>query len=712
MKPAPVAVNTAASKSSVSTSKPSWFGRLLRVFLLLLLLLIAAAMALPHALPWLLQKQGIDFHWQNPQWQYDGFSASQVQLNLSSDHTQPQYLHIDKLQIDWAWQALPIQRLHAARLKAVWPIASNENTAEQPSFALSAGLLKWLPQHIELQEIDAKLVGLGHLQGTLKLQANQQGKLWQPSFIDSQLTLKDLDSSWLDSIPVEFQPTQLSAQITTHPDHQDTADGQQLLTLDLHSQGPARLQLNGLLHLQQTPAWQGTLSNAQLYLELDALQQPSFSTQQLRAQLYFSGQADSERFSLKTEQHSNLTAQKIRLPEIGTAEQISLQLAGLSLQGQSLAPYNIEVDSPITAQIKQLNIEQLHPQDWDFKGSLSGQLPRLNLSGNLSGQQGLSLDSRIDVLDNAIQGRATLKEIFFKAGNPLQKTFKDWPELVLFSSGRLRSQIDFTLPEQKPLKLSINGSASGLNGIVNRSTLKNLDLEFNGQLSGQSLKLGIANLTIEQLDPGIPIGPIQLQDAHYQANLDNLLQGVAGWQSLQAHLLKGKVWLDAQQFDLKRPQTLPLQVRGLELQEFLKVYPAEGLAGTGTIDGLLPIHVENGEFYIEAGQLQARQPGVLQFQSEKIHALGQSNPAMRLVAEALEDFHFNLLSSALSYDQSGKLLLNVRLEGRNPDVEKGRPINLNVNLEEDIPALLASIQLSGQVSEIIQKRVRERLEKR
>ena len=219
-------------------------------------------------------------------------------------------------------------------------------------------------------------------------------------------------------------------------------------------------------------------------------------------------------------------------------------------------------------------------------------------------------------------------------------------------------------------------------------------------------------MAIEQLEPGIAIGRIQLQDAHYQVTLANIFQGVADWQSLQAHLLNGKVWLDAQQFDLKRPQTLPLQVRGLELQEFLKGYPAEGLAGTGTIDGLLPIHVENGEFYIEAGQLQARQPGVLQFQSEKIHALGQSNPAMRLVADALEDFHFNLLSSALSYDQSGKLLLNVRLEGRNPDVEKGRPIHLNVNLEEDIPALLASIQLSGQVSEIIQKRVRERLEKR
>jgi hypothetical protein len=370
------------------------------------------------------------------------------------------------------------------------------------------------------------------------------------------------------------------------------------------------------------------------------------------------------------------------------------------------------VHSPLIAHIEKLNLEQLHIQNWDFNGRLSGQLPQLELTGKLTGQQGLNLDSNIRLQDNSIQGSASLKEIFFKAGNPLQKTFKDWPELVTFNSGRLRSQIDFNQPNKGPLKLTINGSASGLSGIINRSELKNLGLQFNGQLSGQTLTLGIANLTIKQLDSGIPVGPIQLKDAHYRANLNNLLQGVADWQSVQAELLNGKVWLDAQHFDLKRPQTLPLQVQGLELQEFLKVYPAEGLAGTGTIDGLLPIHIENGEFYIDAGQLQARQPGVLKFQSDKIHALGQSNPAMRLVTDALEDFHFNLLSSTLSYDQSGKLLLNVRLEGQNPDIEKGRPIHLNVNLEEDIPALLASIQLSGQVSEIIQKRVRERLDKR
>ena len=51
----------------------------------------------------------------------------------------------------------------------------------------------------------------------------------------------------------------------------------------------------------------------------------------------------------------------------------------------------------------------------------------------------------------------------------------------------------------------------------------------------------------------------------------------------------------------------------------------------------------------------------------------------------------------------------LRLEGENPQIENGRPIHFNINIEEDIPALLTSLQLSGKVSERIQQRVQERM---
>ena len=926
-----------------------WLKRILSTCLLLFTLLISIVITLPYALPWLLQQQGIDFEWHNPQWQRSGFSASKLQLNIPSADAQLKQLQLDNVHLNWAWQAFPIQRLQAERLQANWPLIDNKAHADKSKLTLPQALLKWLPQHIEVQEIDADIEGLGRIQGSLYLQASAQGLLWQPTFIQTQLTLESMQGAWLDSIPKEFQPTQLSAHITTHPDHQDNARGQQLLTVDIHNQGPMRLQLNGLLNLQQEPNWQGSISNAQLIVQLDALALPAFSAEQLQAHLYFTGQADAERFAFTLNEHSNLEAHNLQLPDIGQAQQAIVQLVGLSiegqsnapeqvkvhspfnlhieqlsveqlhtqnwdfsgtlhgqlaeleltgdllsqhglnlrsqvyltdnvaqgrasltdivfsqgnplqktfkdwpeslsinsgqlrghidfnapeagpiqlslnsyasaingiinkstlknldlevsgqldlqhasawqatldnaqllvkldaladstlraeqlqaqasfkghinsqtftlsfdkqssiqayklvlpdigqaekttmqlhslnLQGRSTAPYQIDLRSPITAHFEKISAEQLHTQDWDFTGTLSGQLPKLELKGELNNQQGLSLNSYIRLLDNSVQGSAILKDIFFKAGNPLQATFKDWPELVSFNSGKLASSFDFTQPFSGPLKINLKGNASGLNGIVNRSELKNLALDFSGTLSGQTLSLTLPNLSIEQLDPGVPVEAIQLSNAHYRTTLSNPLKGVADWSNVQANLLKGKVWLKAQQLDLGRAQKqqLLLQVEGLELQELFRVYPTEGLSGNGTIDGQLPLYIDHGTVYIEAGQLHARDAGVLQFQSDKIQALGKTNPAMGLVADALDDFHFNLLSSDLNYDQSGKLLLNIRLEGQNPDVEKGRPIHLNVNLEEDIPALLASIQLSGQVSEIIQKRVRERLENR
>lgn len=950
-KPVPVASSTTSIQASTTTPKKSWPKRFFRIGLVLVLVLgmlvLGIVLALPRALPWFIQQQGIAFHWENPEWKHNGFSVSQVQLTLPGDDAHPKQLLVENLRINWAWHTFPIQVLKAKRLQIDWPIVENQTQDDQSILAIPAAILKWLPQQVEIQEIDAKLPGVGHLQGSLNLQANAQGRLWQPAMVSSQLTLKKLQGAWLDSIPTQFRPQQLSVQISTHPDHQENTGGRQLLSIKAHSEGPARILLMGSLDLQPSPQWQGTLKEGELVVQLNSLAHPYLQAEQLQAHINFIANADAERFTVSLNEHSSLAVNKLQSPNLGFAEQAMLELAGISLQGHSTSPYDIEVHGPISlhledlnakqlhqqnwdltgalkgmlskleftgnltgqhglgfdsqihlldetiqgrvtlkevvfnasnplektfkawpaqvsldsgllqgqldfdlttndtfkasvnssanklsgyidkgklsnldlefngqielqpshdwqgtlkdgqiliqldkfvhpsvqaehlkastyftgnnkadqftlsvvkptkfevskllvsdigraekltiqlptlsvesntkapykiainskfnTHLEQLSAEQLHTQNWDINGDLSGQLPQLKLNGNLTGQNGLVFDSKISLLENSVEGSATVKEIFFKAGNPLHKTFKNWPELLSFNNGQLQSKISFSLPNAGPFKLSFSGNAKGLNGIINRSELTNMNAQFNGQLSKQTIKIGIPTLTVGQLNPGIPLESFQLTNAHYNANLKTPLKGVLDWQNVQANVLKGRAWLDAQKLDLKRAQKLLVYVEGLELQELFKVYPAEGLAGTGIIDGQLPIHIDGDAVYIDAGQLQARKPGVLQFHSDKIKALGEKNQAMRLVADALEDFHFNLLHSTLNYDQSGKLVLNIRLEGQNPDIEKGRPIHLNINLEENIPALLASIQLSGKVSEIIQKRVRERLEKR
>jgi len=75
----------------------------------------------------------------------------------------------------------------------------------------------------------------------------------------------------------------------------------------------------------------------------------------------------------------------------------------------------------------------------------------------------------------------------------------------------------------------------------------------------------------------------------------------------------------------------------------------------------------------------------------------------------LEDFYYQELSSVVGYDKNGELTLELQLNGYNPAVENGRKVKLNVTLEEDLPALIKGIQLSNSVSDVIRKRIQQRV---
>lgn len=264
----------------------------------------------------------------------------------------------------------------------------------------------------------------------------------------------------------------------------------------------------------------------------------------------------------------------------------------------------------------------------------------------------------------------------------------------------------------KPLQLKASLTGKGLAGIYDRTTLSGLDAELRLQLNGDRLRLDLPQLSAKQLDPGIELGPLRLQ-ASYQASLQRPLAGSLTHQRAELGILGGSLSLAPATWALEQPShLLPLRLSDLDLQELFRVYPAEGLAGSGLIDGTLPLRLA-GAISIEQGLIEARPPGgQLRFHSPRIRAMGQANPGMKLVTDALEDFHYDLLSSSVDYDQSGTLRLGMRLHGQNPAIEKGRPIHFNINLEEDIPALLASLQLTDKVSGIIQQRIQQWMRQR
>ena len=87
--------------------------------------------------------------------------------------------------------------------------------------------------------------------------------------------------------------------------------------------------------------------------------------------------------------------------------------------------------------------------------------------------------------------------------------------------------------------------------------------------------------------------------------------------------------------------------------------------------------------------------------------MAKSNASLDLVLKALSNFQYQVLDVISDYKAGGDLTLRVRLEGKNPDWQGGQPINLNLKLQENIPTLLRSLQLSDEISEKVKKRYQD-----
>ncbi|MBD9413691.1 YdbH domain-containing protein [Pseudomonas sp. PDM16] len=465
------------------------------------------------------------------------------------------------------------------------------------------------------------------------------------------------------------------------------------------------------LDLRRLQHGSGTF-NLQVRLQSPRISQQSLQMKDIDVDLRLHGQLADERLRLALQAPSSVALSNLGVAEVFTAKALRAELAGLVLHvGDPQRPLLLE--GPLRLGVGSLLQAQVHPLGWQFKGDVKVALDRQTLGGTLSNDAGMSV---------VLQGNhersgelalaADLGEIFFRAGNPLSKTLVAWPPLLEFANGRLVGAASLRSTPSKALNVDLGLQLKGLDGIYDRSELSGLAGRLDMRLRGQQLTLETSDLSLQQANPGLPVGPLQFR-GRYAATLDQPVAGQLSWSRAHTGLFKGEAWLEPGQIDLGQPsQRLLLNLKGLQLDEIFRVYPAEGLAGRGSLTGELPMSIDARGVRIERGVLGATAPGYLQFRSEKIRALGRSNPSMQLVADALDDFHYDLLDSSVGYDERGKLTLALRLQGRNPDLEKGRPINLNVNLEEDVPALLTSLQLTDKVSETIRQRVQERLRQR
>jgi hypothetical protein len=134
----------------------------------------------------------------------------------------------------------------------------------------------------------------------------------------------------------------------------------------------------------------------------------------------------------------------------------------------------------------------------------------------------------------------------------------------------------------------------------------------------------------------------------------------------------------------------------------------QDIQGKGTLEGELPIAMTAGRMVINKGYLRALAPGgeIRYIANEASRKLASTSPELGQALDLLSNFQYKVLSSEVSLDQQGNLLLGLSLSGKNPEKYEGRPVNFNINVEQNLDPLLQSLRLSDKLEEQIENRLR------
>lgn len=280
----------------------------------------------------------------------------------------------------------------------------------------------------------------------------------------------------------------------------------------------------------------------------------------------------------------------------------------------------------------------------------------------------------------------------------------------------------------RPKKLDADIVAGQIEGLANISWSKQLDdsWRFGGpialkvdQLSGYYADYFFLDLNtdlfaeattplgVQVANPAsaylgrIDIG-LSLEELSWQYSFDTRA-GEVQIIDFDTALLGGKLSIPSAFYNsAKGRQQVDVVLAELRVDSLVNLVDYPGLEADGLISGYIPLIIEGDSISIEKGLIGALKPG------GSIHYIPDnstpsSDPSLKLVNNALSNYHYQTMNTEVFYFDDGELLLNVQLQGNNPDMNNGQAINLNVNITDNIPSLLKSLQASRIITKELER---------
>ncbi len=160
-----------------------------------------------------------------------------------------------------------------------------------------------------------------------------------------------------------------------------------------------------------------------------------------------------------------------------------------------------------------------------------------------------------------------------------------------------------------------------------------------------------------------------------------------------ANALGGRIGTNGGTVDpLRGEASLVVNAEDLSLAMLLQAIGRPEIKGDGRLSGTLPIVINSSSFAISGGALGAAGAGVIQFSSDDARgALASGGEPVKLMLDAIEDFHYEVLDMTLDKPAAGDTKILLRLQGSNPAVLDGQVFHLNVTLTGNADPLLNAL---------------------
>jgi hypothetical protein len=220
---------------------------------------------------------------------------------------------------------------------------------------------------------------------------------------------------------------------------------------------------------------------------------------------------------------------------------------------------------------------------------------------------------------------------------------------------------------------------------------------------------GSARINIRQLEYGIEVNNIE-SEFRLSGFDTGEIRGVTV-SNLSGEILGSRFEGSEFEYDITAPKNhIELSVTGLDIDKVVAMQQFEGLSATGKLDGRLPIDILSEGLSIEFGQFWNQQEGgTIKYRIAPEQAESLSNPLTDTIIQALEEFHYDLLTASAQYEPDGDLTVNFHIEGKSPALDSERSVHLNINSEQNVLSLLKSLEYSEDLNSKLGDNIRKKV---